>query len=186
MSERIDGPTMQELVKTYRETRDAAVKAENALYDYFWKPLLGFVRSITNGQGATDQAHSAARRFLASLDKELPRHSKAFLLRIARNRVLENGRRDRPIAINPERIDEMRGDESPVVNEVLMNEIAANLAAKNDELIDSMGERDRLIIPDWLSTGHARQTAERIGCSEADVDRAVARYRKLILRSIFS
>ena len=186
MSGRIDPTRMQELVAGYRTTREEAARAETALFEYMWEPLLAFVTSITRGQlGVTDPALSSTRRFFETLEKDLPRNSLALLFTIARHRVAEDGRRTRPTVAQPDWFEAISTDANPVLDEAMFNELMGKIGPKNLDLIDQMSKTDREIIRSWLLTADVRQTAEKFGCTEAEVDRVIKRYRKMVLRWLF-
>jgi DNA-directed RNA polymerase specialized sigma24 family protein len=177
MADPIDGKQLTELVRDYRAKRQAASEAERALFDYLWKPLKAFVRSLTH-HDASNLAISSIRRFLNQVDTEIPANSKAYAFMIVRNRINEETRRKRPEVVDAEEFEGLFKSKSSVTDEVILRELTSSYS----KLVDSMPESDRRIIRVWIMTDDEEETAEQTDTTQAEVRRAVERYEKLVLR----
>jgi RNA polymerase sigma-70 factor (ECF subfamily) len=95
--------------------RDGDVEALSALVEKYRRPLFGFILNMTEGQGDADELFQETWfRAIRKLDSYRQKNFMGWLVRIARNLVIDRYRRKRPTIS----LDMTRDDESTPVLEL--------------------------------------------------------------------
>jgi len=115
-----------------RQYRDGDVEALSALVEKYRRPLFGFILNMTEGQGDADEIFQETWfRAIRKLDSYRQKNFMGWLVRIARNLVIDRYRRKRPtISLDMTRED----DTTPILELVDPGPGPTNQAVTQDDL----------------------------------------------------